>query len=564
MTKADLLIRGGRVIDGTGFASFVADIEVRNGVITRIGHFASDAEKVIDATGMIVAPGFIDIHTHYDAQAHFEPTMSPSSWHGVTTAMMGNCGFTIAPADADGVTWLIGMLSRVEGMEVDALTIGVDFAGGTYGDFLDGLEGRVGINLAGYVGHCAVRRLVLGADASLRAATSDEIIEMAGHVRAAMKAGAIGFSTSQLDIHADHEGNPVPSNLAEPDEMIALCAVIGEFDHGVIEFLPRSGSAGFDEADRSLLLAMSEASGFKPININPLTLFPGNPEGHRRVLAFVEEAALAGHRIHPMFMINVKGIHFSLDSTFVLDEMPTFRRTLTLPMADRKIALADEANRVAMRAEFADPEGRSLLFGWDEVRVASVNDPTLADAVGATVAELAAAKGVNGVDALLDLALADGLETVYVWKRHADPAIWDATKEIIRHPMSMAGSSDGGAHLLTFCGADYTTRTITDSVPEVMTLEQAISRLTLQPARLHGLWDRGVLEPGKAADIVVFDHDELGVDAISLQRDFPADAPRLVFGARGYKAVIVNGEPLFIDGVHTGALPGRILRPTDA
>ncbi|CAB4584196.1 unannotated protein [freshwater metagenome] len=561
MNSPDLIIRGGSVIDGTGTPAFPADVEVTNGKITFIGASTATAPKEFDASGAVVAPGFIDIHTHYDAQAHFEPTMSPSSWHGVTTAMMGNCGFSIAPADPESVAWLIKMLSRVEGMEVAALLEGVDFRGGDYGDFLNGLEGRIGINLVGYVGHCAIRRLVMGAAASERAATPDEINQMAQLVRVAMAQGAIGFSSSQLDIHSDHDGKPVPSNLAEPAELIELCAVLSEFEHAVIEFLPRSGSADFDEADQELLLAMSEASGFKLININPLTLFPGNPEGHRKALRFCEEAAAAGHHIHPMYMINVKGIHFSLDSTFVLDEMPTFRRILTLPMAERAVELGLESNRAAMRTEFADTTGRSFVFGWQDVSVASVSKPQLNAAVGRTIAELASESDIDGVDAMIDLALADALETVFVWRRKTDPALAAATKEIITHPLTLAGSSDGGAHLLTFCGADYTTRTLTETVPDMMTLEQAVARLTSEPARLHGLTDRGVLEVGKAADIVVFTTDELGIEPIELLRDFPTGAGRLVFGARGYDAVIVNGEPLFIDGVHTGALPGAILRP---
>jgi N-acyl-D-aspartate/D-glutamate deacylase len=554
VNSPDLIIRGGSLIDGTGAEAFAADIEVTAGKITFIGTSTAKAPKEIDALGAVVAPGFIDIHTHYDAQAHFEPTMSPSSWHGVTTAMMGNCGFSIAPADPESVAWLINMLSRVEGMEVDALLEGVDFRGGDYGDFLNGLEGRIGINLVGYVGHCAIRRLVMGAEASERAATHDEITQMAQLVRT-------GFSSSQLDIHSDHEGKPVPSNLAEPDELIALCAVLSEFDHGVIEFLPRSGSADFDAADQELLLAMSTASGFKLININPLTLFPGNPEGHRNALAFCEEAAAAGHHIHPMYMINVKGIHFSLDSTFVLDEMPTFRRILTLPMAERAVQLGLESNRAAMRGEFADTTGRSFVFGWQDVSVASVSKSQLNAAVGRTIAELAAESDIDGVDAMIDLALADALETVFVWRRKTDPALAAATKEIVTHPLTLAGSSDGGAHLLTFCGADYTTRTLTETVPDMMTLEQAVARLTSEPAQLHGLNDRGLLAVGMAADIVVFTPDELGIDPITLLRDFPTGAGRLVFGARGYNAVIVNGEPLFLDGEHTGALPGAILRP---
>ncbi|MGZ4763861.1 MAG: N-acyl-D-amino-acid deacylase family protein, partial [Ilumatobacteraceae bacterium] len=367
---ADLVIKGGRVVDGTGHAGYTADIEITDGRISRIGRITDTARRVIDADGLVVTPGFIDIHTHYDAQLYFEPTASPSSWHGVTTVLTGNCGFTLAPSKVGDVPWLVNMLSRVEGMSYDALIEGVDFSGGSLASYLDGLDGRLGVNMALFAGHAPIRRAVMGAAASERAATPDEIAKMVVMLRQAMRDGAVGFSTSQLDIHADHEGKPVPPNLAEADELIALSAVLGEFDQGIIEFLPRSGSDGYSTADRELMRAMCTASA-KPMNVNPLTRFPANTNAWRVALDFVEEAQREGHRIHPMFMVNIKGIHFALESTFVLDEMLSFRRVLTLPFDERVAALRDPATRQQLHREFDDPTGRALIFGWDEVKIAS-------------------------------------------------------------------------------------------------------------------------------------------------------------------------------------------------
>ncbi len=555
---ADLLVRGGRVVDGTGYPGYTADVEIQGGRISRIGRITDTARRTIDADGLVVAPGFIDIHTHYEAQLHFEPTATPSCWHGVTTVLTGNCGFTLAPSRPQDVGWLLQMLSRVEGMPLPALTGSVDFAGGTVGGLLSGLDGRLGVNMAVFAGHSSIRRAAMGEAASERTATADEIGAMCGLLRAAMRDGAIGFSSSQLDIHADHEGRPVPSNLAAADELIALSAVMGEFDHGMVEFLPRSGSEGYSPEDRSLMLAMSAAAA-KPMNVNPLTRFPACPDGWERSLEFCEDALQHGHRIHPMFSINVKGIHFALESTFVLDEMPTFRRVLTLGFDDRVKALSDPAVRARMHAEFDDTTGRAMVFGWDEVKVASAGAGH-EDWIGRTVASLAGPGGVDGLDWMIDAALSENLETVFVWERRPDPLITDTTNALIRHPLTMAGSSDGGAHLLTFCGADYTTRLLTEPVPDVISLEQAVSRLTMQPAVLHGLWDRGMLRPGAAADVVLFDPEALAVTPIRFARDFPAGAARLVFGSEGYHATIINGQVLIEGGQHTGVLPGTALR----
>jgi len=560
----DLLIKGGTVVDGTGAPARTADVGVRDGRVTDIGPIDDDAARTIDADGLLVTPGFVDIHTHYDAQLHWDPTASPASWHGVTTLLTGNCGFTIAPAKPDDLEWLLLMLSRVEGMSADALAAGVTFRGGSLGDFLGGLDGAVGVNVGANVGHCAVRRYVMGDDASERTATDDEIAAMQDLVRAAMRDGAIGFTSSQLELHVAHDGRGVPSNHAAPEELIALASVLKEFGRGSIEFIPRTFLNGYSDDDRALMLAMARASG-RPVHLNTLTAMPHAPEGWSRSLEFAETAAADGLEIHPMFASNRQGAHFALGSTFLFDEMPSFRDTLTMPSPAREERLRDPALREQMRVELADPRGRSIVFVWEVVKVEMVKRPEHERYLGRSVKDVADELRVDPLDAFLDLSLADDLEMQFVLAAPPSPTRTEAVTTMMRSPVMMAGSSDGGAHLLSFCGADYTTRLLTEWVPSVLTLEQAVARITSIPAHAAGITDRGVLAPGASADVNVIDRNALrAADAPRLVRDFPTDAARYVVDAEGYVATIVNGEPLLEHGEWTGATPGRILRQSEA
>jgi N-acyl-D-aspartate/D-glutamate deacylase len=555
----DLVIKGGRVVDGTGMPSFTADVAVRSGRIASVGRVDGAASRVIDAAGLVVAPGFIDVHTHYDAQLDWDPTASPSSWHGVTTVIAGNCGFTLAPARPGDIEWLAQMLSRVEGMSAESLAAGLRWSGGGFGDFWRRLEGRIGVNAGGYVGHSAVRRYVMGDDASLRAARPDEVSAMQELVRQAMREGALGFSSSQLDIHVAHDGREVPSNHASPEEVVALCGVLAEFGRGALEFIPRSFVEGYDTADRELIRAMYGASG-RPIELNTLTPLPAAPDGWERTLQFARQAFRDGMRLHPMFPTNKLSAHFALASTFLFDEMPSFRAALTLPPGERERRLRDPAVREQMRAELADPTGRAFVFVWQIVVVEWVRDAAHAHWVGRSVSELADEQGVDYLDCFLDMALSEDLATQFVLGMPPSDTFDQIIATMIRDPIVMAGSSDAGAHLLSFVGADYTTRLIGEWVPKTLSLEAAIARLTLMPAMVHGLHDRGVIRAGAAADLVLFDPSRLAAGRTHLVNDFPANSPRFVVEAEGYVATIVNGEVLLENGEHTGALPGHIIR----
>ncbi|MCU1457727.1 MAG: Aminoacylase [Actinomycetia bacterium] len=561
MSEFDVVVRGGTVVDGTGVPGFTADIGVRDGNIAKVGRIDPGlAAATIDADGATVTPGFVDIHTHYDAQLHWDPSASPASWHGVTTLLTGNCGFTLAPSKPEDLPWLMQMLSRVEGMSADALRDGVTFAGGSLGDFLGGLEGKVGVNVGANVGHCAVRRFVMGDDASEREATDAEITAMQELVRAAFRDGAVGFTSSQLDLHVAHDGRGVPSNHASAAEIVALASVLSEFDHGAIEFIPRTFLNGYDDDDRELIRDLARVSG-TAVNVNTLTMMPHAPDGWIRSLDFARESAADGLRVYPMFATNRQGAHFSLDNTFLFDEMEIFRDTLTLPEPERSKRLADPEVRDAMRVRLADWSGRSFVFVWEVLVVETVAKPENRKYLERSVTEVAAMMGgLDPLDAFLDLSIDEGLATQFVLAAPPDPTRQRATEEMVRSPLVMAGSSDGGAHLASFVGADFTTRLLSEWTPSVLPFEQAVAKLTMIPAQIHGLTDRGVIRVGAAADLNVIDREKLGVGATRFVHDFPAGAGRYVVDAQGYDKVIVNGEVLLDQGTYTGSTSGTIIR----
>lgn len=558
--QLDLVIRDGLVVDGTGLRGYRADVGVRGGRIVKIGRIREGAARVLSAEGLVVTPGFIDVHTHYDVQLDWDPLATPSCWHGTTTVLAGNCGFTLAPAKPADVDWLAGMLSRVEGMSRKALSEGLRFAGGSFGDYWRRFDGRLGVNVGSYVGHSAVRRYVMGDDASNRRATADEVAAMQELVRQAMREGAIGFSTSQLDIHVGEDGREVPSNHAGRDEILALSAVLAEFDRGALEFIPRSFGVGYDEADRQLILDMYEVSG-RPIELNILLPTPDNPMGWEQTLAFAREASANGVRLHPQFTTNELGLHLKLADTFVFDEMPAWRGALTLPEPERSLRLRDPGVRAQLAVEFESP-GRAAAFTWDVLEVEAVRDSVHSAWRGRTVAELAAERGCAPLDAFLDCSLEEDLQTQWQTRLNemARAFIQHVVRAGVADPIVMAGSSDGGAHLASFVGADYTTRLLSEWVPDPLSFEQAVWRLSGMPATVHALADRGFVREGAWADLLLIDRGRLRAGRARLARDFPAGSERYVVDAEGYVAVVVNGEVLLENGRHTGALPGHVLR----
>jgi len=527
----DLVIRGGNVVDGTGLPGFTADVAVRDGRIAAIGRVEGEAQRTVDADGLVVAPGFIDVHTHYDVQLDWDPVASPAMQHGVTTVLTGNCGFTLYPAKPEDVDWLTGMLTRVEGMSREAMREGFRFGGGGFADYWRRLEGKLALNVGGYVGHSAVRRYAMGDAASERAATPTEIETMKELVRAAMREGAVGFSTSQLDIHVGADGRGVPSNFAAPEEITELCSVLAEFPYGAVEIIPRSHSIGHDDADRALLYAVARASG-KPVEIGPLGPTPDAPMAWQRTLEFMREARAQGVRIHPQFTSQQLGLHLRLADTFVFDEMPSWLSALQGPIPERCRVLADPALRDRLRHELKSVQ-RAAPFPIEVLEVEFARDEKNRAWIGRSSGELAAERGGDALDAFLDVSIAEDLATG--WRTRPNPAAQEFIAKVVRasvlEPLVMAGSSDGGAHLASFTGADYTTRLLTDWVPDPISLEHAVWRLAGMPAAVHGLVDRGVIRTGAKADLVLIDLETPWVvepeRLRSKSKNTPFDAARL-------------------------------------
>ena len=387
----------------------------------------------------------------------------------------------------------------------------------------------------------------MGDAASERAATPAEIAQMKELVRAAMREGAVGFSTSQLDIHVGADGRGVPSNFASSDEITELCSVLAEFPYGAIEIIPRTHAQGHDDADRALLYAIAAASG-KPIEIGPLGPTPDAPMAWQRTLEFTREARAQGVRIHPQFTSQRLGLHLRLADTFIFDEMPSWLAALQGSIAERCRKLA--------AVERAAPFPIAIL------EVEHVRDEKNRAWIGRSAAELAAERGGDTLDAFLDASIAEDLATG--WRTRPSPAAQEFITNVVRasvlDPLVMAGSSDGGAHLASFTGADYTTLLLTDWVPDPISLEHAIWRLAGMPAAVHGLVDRGVIRTGAKADLVLIDLPNLAAGEHTVVRDFPAGTERYYVDAHGYEMVIVNGVPAMERGKHTGALPGEVLR----
>ena len=552
----DLIIRGGTIVDGTGREAYVGDVAISADRIVGVGSIEGDARRVFDASGLVVAPGFIDVHTHYDAQIEWDPLLTPSSWNGVTTVLAGNCGFGLAPAKPEDLDWLVGMLCRVEGMPRASLDEGLTFRGGGFADYWSRFDGRLGINIASFVTHCSIRRYVMGDAASERAATEAEIEAMKALVRQGMKEGAIGFSSSQLRLHVGEDGREVPSNFATPAEIVALCGVLAEFDHGAIEFIPRSGNDGPDEDDCRLIRDIWAASG-KPIELAPI----GYYNDWRKTVEFVDAAAAEGVRAHPMLSLNRPDFHLCLNDTATFDDMPAIKDVLCLPLTERMQAMRDPAVRASWREALARPGNFPIPIAG--LVIETVTTAANAGLAGRPLAEVAAERGVDVVDCFIDLSLSENLKMSFVMPMGGEHEVeWRrVNRELLaNHPMVVIGSSDGGAHLNAFVGADYTTRFLSEWVPDVLPLEAAIHRLTQEPATIHGLSDRGVLNTGCKADIVCFDQQALSARPARLVHDFPANGARYVCDAEGYRLLVVNGRVLMEDGRHTGALPGEVIR----
>ena len=561
---ADILIKGGLVVDGTGAPAEVRDVAVRDGRVVARDELPSGAPTV-DAAGLVVAPGFVDIHTHYDAQLSWDPSASPSPLHGVTTAVGGNCGFTLAPAGEEHAPYLMRMMARVEGMPLAALEAGLSWDWSTFADWVARLEGRIGINAGFLVGHSAVRRVVMG-DGCHEAASEAQVEAMARMVTEACTAGALGFSTSTAPTHNDFEGDPVPSRGATPQELVALAGAVRSVPGTTLEAILAGSINGFTDAEKDLLSAMSVA-GNRPLNWNILGVSSMNPVGHVAQLAASDHAAERGGRVVALTLPHSMKIRLSFLSGFVLDAFPGWREVIGLPPAERMRALADPAVRRRLD-EGANSEEAGMLRGladWRRLEIIETFAPENREWEGRSVGEVAEARGAGSAfDVLLDIVLADELRTgLRPGGMRESEADWKLRAEVWRDDRAVVGGSDAGAHLDMMCGAIYSTALLAHGVREygVISLEEAVHQLTDVPARLYGLRGRGRIAEGCAADLVLFDLDRVGYEPERTRDDLPGGAWRLYAGSTGVERVLVNGCSVVEDGSLTGDTPGTLLRP---
>jgi N-acyl-D-aspartate/D-glutamate deacylase len=558
------LIRDAEIVDGTGAPARHGDVGVSNGRIVAVGDVDEPAAKTLDAQGQTLAPGFVDLHTHYDAQLFWDPTASPSVQHGVTTVFGGNCGFTLAPAATDQHDYLTRMLARVEGMPLDALRAGLDWGWASFGDWLNRLDGRTAVNAGFLVGHSALRLAAMGSDAVGGAATPEQIEKMVAVLHDALAAGALGLSTSQSPTHNDGAGHPVPSRSASREELVALAAGVRAHPGTTLEAIIPGCLSGFTDDDIALLTDMSVAAD-RPLNWNLLGVSAANPDGHAKQLRASEISAQRGGRVVALTLPQAMKIRLSFLSGFVLDGLPGWRDTMHLPVPERLAALADPEVRRRL-AEGASSKEAGMLRGlaqWDRLIIVETFAPENADATGRSVGEVAAARGGEPFDTLLDIVISDELRTGLSPALAGDDAAdWRARAEVWRHPGAVIGGSDAGAHLDMMCGAIYTTSLLGRGVREhqVVTLEEAVRLITDVPARFYGLTERGRIAPGWHADLVMFDPATVDHGPERTRYDLPSGAPRLVADAYGITSVLVRGVEVCRDGAATGAMPGTVLR----
>lgn len=556
----DLIIRNGRIIDGTGAPAFSGDLGIVGGRIAAVGSVADDARREIDAAGRVVAPGFVDVHTHYDAQVFWDGTLSPSCYHGVTTIFGGHCGFSIAPLSTEAAPYLLHMLARVEGMPVASLEAGVPWDWQSFAEYLGKLDGRLGINAGFMAGHSAIRRVVMGERAVGHQASDAEIRSMADLLDRCLAEGAMGFSSTLSPTHNDADGQPVPSRHASREELIELARVCGLHEGTSIEFLPEVGT--FSEETKQLMSDLSTTAG-RPVNWNVLT--PGNPEVVASQLDASDVARRNGGKVVALTVPQPVLLRINLYGGMVFDAMPGWAPLFELPVPERIEALKDPARRRALDASANSGGPFKELAEWRKVLVHATFRPENKQLEGRTIGSIADEQGKEPIDALFDLAISEDLRTSFMPPAFAgsgDESLWAVRGELWQDERTVIGASDAGAHLDMIDTFAFSTQVLGNGVRKygVISLEEAVHQITQVPAELFGLRERGRLESGWHADVVVFDPETVATGPTHVRSDLPAGEPRVYADAVGVDHVIVNGVEIVRDGTHTGALPGTTLR----
>lgn len=559
----DLLIKGGTVVDGTGREGERADVGIREGRIVSVGQGDESAAQTIDADGCVVAPGFVDPHTHYDAQLFWDPSASPSNLHGVTTVIGGNCGFTLAPLAPGDAEYIRPMMAKVEGMPLAALEQGIDWNWDSFAAYLDRLDGRIGVNAGFLVGHCALRRCVMGADAVGGTASADQVATMVRLLHESLEAGGLGFSSSMAYTHEDGEGRPVPSRASSRDEILALCEAVRPHPGTTLEFIIDGCLSRFSDEEIDLMVAMSTTAG-RPLNWNVMGVSPRN-RNYERQLSAGTRAQEEGGRIVALTMPTLGGLKMSFHDFCALFLIPGWGEVMNLPIPERIEKLRDPAVRRRMD-ELANAEKAGVLRDlarWGEYEIGETFCAENEGLFGRVVGDIARERGQDPQDTLFDIVIADGLRTG-LWPRPADDddESWRLRVDVWRDSRALIGGSDAGAHLDRMCGARYPTAFLGDVVRDrkLIGLEEAIHLMTDAPARLFGLRERGRITAGWHADIVVFDPTRVAAGPIHTRADLPGGTERLFSESIGVEHVLVGGEEIVRKGEPTGALAGTLLR----
>ena len=549
---SSIIIRGGTVVDGTGAPGVRADVLVRDGRVVSIGDVTDVDAEVFDAIGCVVAPGFIDIHTHYDAQVFWDPALSPSCFHGVTTVVAGNCGFSIAPTRPEHRDLIARTLENVEDMDVAALAAGVPWDFSTFPEYLRSVGALpLGLNFTAYVGHTALRLFVMGDDAYERAATAEEIERMVAVLAEALEAGAAGFATSVAPTHRGVDGKPVPSRFADRAELEALFACVGRAGRGVVEVTPGE------------ILPVAEIYDLQPRMGAPFTVTAmlATPNLSHRAWVDTNRAGWErGAQVWPQISPRPLMFAMSMAEPFTFNVNPVFAELMAQDLDARRAAYADRAWRD--RALEAWNGATFMVPRWNTFEVAECGHDRSLE--GTRIAALAEQRGVDPFDLVLDLALAEPDLALRVRSVVAndDP---DEVAFLLAEPNTALGLSDAGAHVGQLCDAPQATDLLGNWVRDrgVLSIEEAVRRLTSAQAELFGLVDRGVLRAGAHADIVVFDPTTVAPGPIRRVRDFPADSERLTADEPvGVRHVLVNGVAIRRDGNQTDASPGTLVAPS--
>lgn len=554
MEQASLVVRGGLIVDGTGSQGYLGDLAIANGKIVAVGRYEGAATAEIDASGMTVAPGFIDIHTHYDPQICWDRLATPSLEHGVTTVVMGNCSLSLAPVRPSGKRKLIKMFEKIEDIKEPTFEAAVPFEWEGFGEFLDHIRPGLGINVGALVGHSALRYYVMGAESQERAATDEEIEQMCGLLEQAMADGAIGLSISHVDI--DEEGRPVPSRFADMREKTALCKAMAKSGRGVLQTVPYFIDIEQQLANIEELGDLSLASGVI-CSIVPIIYQPTAPDDWKRSIAKLEEQQRRGAKVFGQSMPRSFDINIILSETsFMLYNVRKWDLLMQKPLPERLAGFADPE----ARAGLVENAERRIMPLLRNMSVGRVYAPENEKYLGRKVTDIAEEIGKSVADAMLDIAVADELRTEFQVRGaiHADV---DIVAGLLDHPLIHIGGSDAGAHVTQFCGAGDTCDMLERYVRGYgkMSLERAVHRMTGEVASLWGVRDRGTLAPGQAADVVIFDPASIARGDEVFVSDFPGETNRYVRHATGIDKVIVNGAVVVDRGQYTEARAGVIV-----